>query len=145
MTGKGALGGGIVAITLVLGVVYLIHSTKAKAKAEKVAMAQAAAEYARIHPPAPNVPPEYPTSGSGHTTQATPIKAWLDPMKTFLRPSRAARYVFVEDPEMVFDETYTEGLESNSTPHRKQWLAMPAGKYLVYPLGADKIYFRWWQ
>ena len=38
MTGKGALGGGIVALTIVLGVVYLIHSAKAEAKAEKRGM-----------------------------------------------------------------------------------------------------------
>jgi len=27
----------------------------------------------------------------------------------------------------------------------KIWHNMPAGKYLIYPLEADKLYIRWWQ
>jgi hypothetical protein len=38
MTGKGALGSGIIALTIVLSVIYGIHSAKAEAKAEKRGM-----------------------------------------------------------------------------------------------------------
>jgi hypothetical protein len=39
MTGKRALGGGIVALTVVMGVVYWIHSAKTEAKTDNRGMA----------------------------------------------------------------------------------------------------------
>jgi hypothetical protein len=93
---------------------------------------------------APVVIPEYPTSGEGHATKEAGIKAWLDPMKTYVRPSRPARYVFVEDTTLFFDDT--SGAVVDTTAHHKEWLQMPAGKYLVYPIkDDDNIFFRWWQ
>jgi hypothetical protein len=29
--------------------------------------------------------------------------------------------------------------------NHKDWKNMPSGKYLVYPLKGDRVYFRWWQ
>lgn len=96
----------------------------------------------------PSVAPEYPTSGEGYATKEVGLEAWLDPMKTYLRPTsdenpdvpRAARYVFAKNKKLFFDDT------GPSIGTKKElWWKMPAGNYLVYPLKEDKIYFRWWQ
>lgn len=92
---------------------------------------------------------EYPTSGSGIATKAMPLKAWLDPPKMYVRPTktvngitipRSARYVFASDPSIYFDDV-GPGLNNNHTA----WANMPAGFYLVYPLKDYAIDFRWWQ
>ncbi len=83
---------------------------------------------------------EFPITGEGHATKEIGLKAWLDPEKTYLRPSRPARYVFVEDTDVFFDDK-----EGPVNTNHKDWKNMPSGKYLVYPLKGDKVYFRWWQ
>ena len=92
--------------------------------------------------------PEYPPSGSGVATKAVPLKCWLDPGRTYVRPMRSstdetpapAQYVLVGNPAEYFDDV-GPGLNQN---HRA-WEKMPAGQYLVYPLRDDEIYFRWWK
>jgi hypothetical protein len=134
------------AVLLGLGLILFLGMKKYRSYTAEVEAEKARAEaYAIVHPPVPFMKPEYPSSGEGHATKETPVKAWLDPMKTHYRPSRPARYVFVEDTELFWDDTEGAKVESNSTEHHKVWLNMPAGKYLVYPLGVDRIYFRWWQ
>jgi len=83
---------------------------------------------------------EFPISGEGHATKEVGLKAWLDPEKTYTRPSRPARYVFVEDTDVFFDDK-----EGPVNTNHKDWKNMPSGKYLVYPLKGDRVYFRWWQ
>jgi len=136
----------LVMLAFVFALVYGKHQYqehKAKAEAEARARAVAAAKYAAEHPPAPMFVPEYPISGAGHATKEVGLKAYLDPMKTYVLPSRPARYVFIEDTSVFFDDT--EGARVDTTEHHQVWLDMPPGEYLVYPIGADKVYFRWWQ
>jgi len=48
--------------------------------------------------------------------------------------------VFVKNPSIFFDDV------GPGIGHNKEiWREKPAGEYLVYPLGVDQIYFRWWQ
>lgn len=129
----------LVIIIVLLGIGGCISSCHKKAKAKEVARQQAIA-YALTHPP---LPPEFPTSGEGHATKQVGLKVWLDPMKTYVRASKPARYVFVEDPDLFFDNT--ENARVQNTEHYKKWLDMPPGKYLVYPIKEDRLYFRWWQ
>jgi len=92
--------------------------------------------------------PEFPTAGEGVATKSTPVKAWLDPGRTYVRPMRSstdetpapARYVLVENPAKYFDDV---GPDLNQ--NHRAWDKMPAGQYLVYPLRDDEIYFRWWK
>ena len=86
---------------------------------------------------------EYPTSGEGHATKTMPIKAYLDPKRTFTRPSGPARYVFAEDSSLFFDDV--TGHVVDRTENRKIWQDMPEGKYLVEPLHRGDIFFRWYQ
>ncbi|MFA5931776.1 MAG: hypothetical protein WC793_00120 [Candidatus Paceibacterota bacterium] len=70
-------------------------------------------------------------------------------MKTYLRPTsgenpndspQPARYVFAKNKKIYFDDT-----GPFIGAKKEVWWKMPAGNYLVYPLGGEKIYFRWWQ
>ena len=88
-------------------------------------------------------PVEFPTFGEGHATKTAPIKTWLDPKRTFTRPSGPARYVFAEDSSLFFDDV--EGAKIDRTENRKIWQDMPEGKYLVEPLDGGDIFFRWYQ
>lgn len=93
-------------------------------------------------PPAPAIPPappEFPTRGEGVATKDHPVKAWLRPSKGETRPTGKARYVFVDDPTLWFNDLAGARLEVN-----EEWRAMPEGKYLVYPFDRDQIFFRWW-
>src|SRR3989344_2882722 len=47
---------------------------------------------------------EFPTSGEGHATKEVGLKAYLDPRRTFTRPSGPARYVFAKDTHLSFDD-----------------------------------------
>ena len=87
----------------------------------------------------PPITVEFPSSGEGYATKEIGLKAWLNPMRTYLRATEPTRYVFVENPEVTFDDLGPIGQNS------KEWFNMPAGKYLVYPLKGDKTYFHWWQ
>ena len=91
---------------------------------------------------------EYPISGDGVATKVVGLRCWLDPSKTYVRPvcsqttptPAPARYVFAENLTIFFDDT-GPGIDYNS----KKWQGMPAGRYFVYPLKDDMIYFRWSQ
>lgn len=173
MTSKGALGSGIIALTVVLGFLYAHHQyAKAKAEAKNTSLCQnsdgnrvkipagffrdnsgacvkqktveeqaaekakAAQEYAAAHPPED---PEYPRNGAGYATnKVTAIKAWLDPRKTFVRPSQPARYEVEGHPTMYVDDFLDRRND-------KKWWTMPKGRYLIFPLGEEEIYVRWWQ
>lgn len=84
---------------------------------------------------------EFPTSGSGVATKAIGLKAYLDPLKSSTRPSKSARYVFVDNPKLFFDDVGTNGKIGNNA---KIWWKMPPGRYVVYPIGAEDITFSWW-
>jgi hypothetical protein len=134
----------LVALVLLLwyGKGYVVEHKKAVVAEEKATAAHVAA-----HPPAPVVAPEYPTHGEGHATKEVGLKAWLDPKKTHVHPSRPARYTFVQDPTLSWDDCAGARVESNSSKHVRVWLEeMPAGEYTVKPINeGDRIFFRWWQ
>ena len=105
---------------------------KERAEAEKAKAVQQAAEYARNHPPqqrvvvpAPPEDPEYARSGEGYATKAIGLKVWLDPRKSYTRPSGPARYVVENHPTMYFDDS-APGVQSN-----QKWWGMPAGRYIM--------------
>lgn len=131
---------GVLGVLLLLAITGGIRGCIKKSQAEEVAKEKARQEaiaFAKANP----IIVEFPISGEGHATKQVGLKAWLDPTRTYTRPSRAVRYVFVEDTEVFFDDI-GPGINSNNN---KEWLNMPAGKYIVYPLKGDRIYFRWWQ
>ena len=90
----------------------------------------------------------YPTSGTGMATQDMPIKAYLDPQKSYTRiPSGKddkAKYVLESDPSKFFIANEKPGKNSK---HINDWYSMPAGNYLIYPYPFEKksIIFKWWQ
>lgn len=91
-------------------------------------------------------PMEYPRSGKAIATMKDPVKAYLDPEKTYTRILGVgnAKYVLESDPERFFIcNEKPEVLDS--TRRINNWAAMPAGKYLVYPEGYESIVFKWWQ
>ena len=128
----------VLVIGATVGIFYLTVSSKKKAEAEKVA-----AEAARTKATTASVVMEFPISGEGHARRGVGLKAYLDPQRSFTRPSGPAKYVFAEDTSLFFDDT--EGAKVDLTAHRKEWQQMPAGKYVIYPLDRDDIFFKWWQ
>lgn len=109
--------------------------------ADRAAMTKAAAERAAAKEAEKRLStdPEYPDQGEGFPTKDVPLKCWLDPRKTYTRPSGPARYCFEGVPDMCFEDTAGTRVETSS-----KWQAMPDGKYLVTPLKSDRIYFRWY-
>lgn len=85
---------------------------------------------------------DFPISGEGHATKEVGIKAYLDPLKTHTRPSGPAKYVFVEDESLFFNDTAGSRIDKTTN---NVWWEMPAGRYVIYPLGRDHIFFKWWQ
>ncbi len=85
----------------------------------------------------------FTTSGKGKATMAMPIRAYLDPLKThtLIITKGNARYVLESDPNVFF---IANEKPWKVTQHMKQWWAMPAGNYLVYPDGVDEILFSWY-
>ncbi len=81
----------------------------------------------------------FPRKGEGKAFAFNPVEAYLDPLKTFTRPSGPAMYVFYEDQSLVFLDT-AKGIQTGN----QQWYGFPAGKYLVYPYQRDSIYFKWY-
>lgn len=130
--------GTIVVFLIGWGIISWISSANAKAKADQ----EARAEHARTNPPPAKITVEFPFSGEGHATKEAGIKAYLDPRRTFTRPSGPARYVFANDPVLFFDDT--EGHKVDRTKNRKAWQEMPEGNYIVYPLDRNRIWFKWW-
>lgn len=123
----------------ILAVTVGVGSCKQSNEAKKTALENTRRAVAAI--PAPVV--EYPISGEGHATKEVGLKVWLDPMKTSTRTSRAARHVFVEDPAVFYEHDEVTG--EQPPEKKKQWEMMPKGKYLVYPLTGDRIFFQWSQ
>jgi|GEM_PF-4230941 len=83
---------------------------------------------------------QFPVLGSGRATKEAPLQAYLDPRRTYTRPSGPARYVSLENPQIIFDE------DEKPDPIRDQlYWQLPAGNYLVYPRGVEEIEFHWWQ
>jgi amino acid transporter len=80
---------------------------------------------------------DYPKSGSETTTMEKPVTAYIDPMKAHTKGfGGKLRFVLASDNSISFVST---GINK----HDKQWWAMPAGNYLVYPYGADRVLFEW--
>ncbi len=95
---------------------------------------------------APSAPPEYSSFGEGIATKEVGIKAYLDPMKSHTRPSRSAKYVFVEDTLLTWTEIVGDDLsDADIQAQLRAWWKRPAGNYIIYPVEGDKIFFRWWQ
>ena len=128
----------VIAITILGGTAWL--ATRAVAKKAETEKKETADKKATS---APATPPEYPRSGSGHLTKDVGIKAFIDPAWTYTRPTGRVRFVFVKDPEIVFDDL--AGVEVERDPKRdRAWRRMPAGEYIVYSLENRKIWFKWW-
>jgi hypothetical protein len=85
----------------------------------------------------------YSTSGKGIAIMESPIKAYLDPLKTYTRiiGDGNAKYVLESDLSKFFICNEKPGTESG---HIQTWWAMPAGNYLIYPEGIPKIVFSWY-
>jgi hypothetical protein len=88
-------------------------------------------------------PSEFPVTGNGIAEKGFGLKCWLDPMKSYTRPSGPARYQSAENPAKFWDDTSGKEVESQSSTHYQAWLRMPAGRYVVYPLGDEPIIFFW--
>ena len=94
--------------------------------------------------PAPTRLLDFPKAGEGPAKRGVGLKAYINPQKTYTRPSGPAKYVLATNPDVFFNDTAGENLDHQNN---KQWWSMPAGEYFVYPLkeGVEEIYFRWWQ
>ena len=124
-------------IALVLATTYGSHQYNVTEEAKVQAERARIAEFART-----NIV-EYPICGKGHATNGIGLKAWLDPMKTHIRTTKPARYVFVKDTDSFFDNV---GNSQTETEERKKiWWNMSAGEYIVYPINGERLYFQWWQ
>lgn len=146
---------GVIAVLFIVVMVIvfsLASSSKATAdnKAEtekktKAVAAQVAAEEARnraARETAQLIPedPDFPRKGERFATEDEPVKAWLDPRKSYTRPSgRGAKYCLEGHPSICFEDKAV-GVQVNAT-----WQTFPAGRYLITPIGDDEISFRWWQ
>jgi len=134
-------------IALILGIVYTKHQYtehKEKVAAEK----RQAVIYAAAHPPtlaptaARSISNRFQTSGSSHTTKGAPLRVYLDPKKVHLRPSGPVCYTLEADSAVSICDT----APGTTIDHafEEDWWNMPAGWYLVSPLGAEKRRFRWY-
>ena len=93
---------------------------------------------------APSTVASYPISGKEIATMDKPIKAYLDPENSYTRiiGEGNAKYVLESNPSKFFICNEKPGVESG---HIKDFLALPAGNYLIYPEGINKIVFKWWK
>ncbi|MFA5095104.1 MAG: hypothetical protein WC447_00345 [Candidatus Paceibacterota bacterium] len=87
---------------------------------------------------------EFPKCGQGFATMDKPIKAYLNPLKSYTRilGGGEAKYVLSSDNTKFFICNEKPGINSE---HIKEWWKMPAENYFVYPFGKDTIIFSWWQ
>jgi len=85
----------------------------------------------------------YSTSGKEVAIMDKPVKAYLDPLKSHTRIEGPgdAKFVLESDKTVSFICNEKPGTESG---HIQDWWAMPAGNYLIYPVGVTKIVFSWW-
>ncbi len=82
------------------------------------------------------------SSGKEIATMNKPIRAYLDPLKNYIRiigPGNA-KCVLESNPSkfFIFDE------KPGVNKHIKKWRTMSAGYYLIYPDGTDEIVFLWY-
>lgn len=85
------------------------------------------------------------TSGKGVATLATPVKAYLDPLKshTTVWGKGHTKFVLASDPSVYFICACKKP-DGGEAGDPSSWWAMPAGEYLVYPYGVEKIQFSWY-
>ena len=114
-----------------------------KARADSIAAAQRATANRSAQQYAAPVAAEFPISGEGHATRESPVKAWLDPAHSQIRPSRPERLCLAEDPAVCFNDTAGAD-QSKVRLIEQKWEEMPAGKYLIYPLRDSVVFVRWW-
>jgi hypothetical protein len=142
----------IAIIVMAIGLTTWVLTTKHKVVIEKQARAdsvkvaeekEAAVRSGMYYAPPVEGTLDFPAKGEGHATKKVGLRAWLNPMKTHTRPSREVRYVFAEDTTIFFDDTAGADETKYHLIERKWW-RMPAGKYIVYPLRSDDVFFRWW-
>jgi len=86
---------------------------------------------------------EFPTEGEMTIRSSKPGKAWLDPSKTYIRPTGPAVYTFAKDRSVVFYDTASNQKLNVNNDKWTKWF--PAGDYYISPYKRDSIYFRWWQ
>ncbi len=85
----------------------------------------------------------YPTSGKGIATKENPIKAYLDPQKTYTRTPTKAKFIFEKDENIFF---ICGKKENSSQEYINSWAVMPKGNYLIFPLPPEtEIVFEWGQ
>jgi hypothetical protein len=86
--------------------------------------------------------PLFPASGNGVAKKGIGVQAYLDPMRTSTKSSGPAIYMLESNPAVqVEDHGVGDAVDERALAI---WRKMPAGKYVVYPLGDDDITFRWW-
>lgn len=83
--------------------------------------------------------PEYPYSGTGRATQRDGVKAYLNPRKAYTRISTKAKFVFVGNTSVAYEDKNPGVIERSS-----KWWDMPPGEYLVYPIEDEYLDFTWW-
>lgn len=91
----------------------------------------------------PPIVVEFPTEGGMTIRSSKPGKVWLDPAKTYIRPTGPAVYTFAKDRSVVFYDTASDQRLNVNNDKWTKWF--PAGEYYVSPYKRDSIYFRWWQ
>jgi hypothetical protein len=92
--------------------------------------------------PASKTAPEYPYSGTGRGTKTEGVKAYLNPRKAYTRISNPAKFVFVANPSLYFEDKMPGVIDR--TPLSQIWHNMPPGEYLVYPIEDETLDFTWW-
>ncbi|MDR3519578.1 MAG: hypothetical protein P4L63_01665 [Candidatus Pacebacteria bacterium] len=128
--------------------IFCIHNKiverRTKMDAKTVAQAEAAAVAAEYRATHPRPVPEFPVSGQGVATQDKPLKAWLDPTRTYLRPSSQVCYESLDKTISTLCDTATNG--EFSQEFAREWRKKPAGAYIVRPFKADQtVSFAWYQ
>lgn len=86
--------------------------------------------------------PQYPYSGTGRGTKMNGVKAYLNPRKVYTRISKPAKFVFVANPSLYFEDKMPGVIDR--TPLSQVWHDMPPGEYIVYPLEEEPLDFTWW-
>ena len=87
---------------------------------------------------------KFPVSGEGPATTVSPVRAYLNPLrsKTRVLGEGFARFVLVSDTTKFF---LCDEKPEMASRHIEEWWSMPSGDYLIYPVGREKILFSWWQ
>jgi len=80
-------------------------------------------------------------SGKEVATTENPVRAYLDPLKTYVRVIGEGEALIVlennQNQSIIADENTNAGIGI------EKWWAMPAGIYLVYPRIKKEIIFYW--